>query len=74
MSLNFLQSLYRKSSKYNHSSDEFDDELPTDSYKYTKLGFIFLGIGFGGFDDIELAGLVAEEARNKYHGKFARHN
>lgn len=49
MSLNFLQSLYRKSSKYNHSSDEFDDELPTDSYKYTKLGFIFLGIGFGGF-------------------------
>lgn len=31
-------------------------------------------IGFGGFDDIELAGLVAEEARNKYHGKFARHN
>jgi hypothetical protein len=29
---------------------------------------------FGLYDDIELAGLVAEEARNKYHGEFARHN
>lgn len=27
----------------------------------------------GGFDNIELADLVAQEARNKYHGKFARH-
>ncbi len=26
------------------------------------------------FDDIELAEFVAIEARNKYHGKFARHN
>ena len=25
------------------------------------------------FDDIELAEFVAIEARNKYHGKFARH-
>jgi len=25
-------------------------------------------------DDLELAILVAEEARNKYHGEFARHN
>ena len=30
-----------------------------------------LHIGF--FKDLELAGLVAEEARNKYHGKFAKH-
>jgi hypothetical protein len=29
---------------------------------------------FGLFDDIELAALVAEEARNKYHGVFARSN
>ena len=29
---------------------------------------------FGCFDDIELAELVAIEARNKYHGEFARHN
>jgi len=28
---------------------------------------------FGLFDDIELAELVAQEARNKYHGKFANH-
>lgn len=26
------------------------------------------------FDDLELAELVAQEARDKYHGKFARHN
>lgn len=28
---------------------------------------------FGYFDDIELAELVAAEAREKYHGEFARH-
>ena len=28
---------------------------------------------FGYFDDVELAGLVAEEARDKFHGEFARH-
>lgn len=28
---------------------------------------------FGSFDDLELADLVAQEARDKYHGKFARH-
>jgi hypothetical protein len=27
----------------------------------------------GYFDDVELAGLVAEEARAKFHGEFARH-
>lgn len=27
----------------------------------------------GYFDDLELAELVAEEARNKYHGEFANH-
>ena len=30
-----------------------------------------LTIGY--FDDAELAGLIAEEVRNKYHGKYARH-
>ena len=29
---------------------------------------------FGLYKDIELADLVAQEARNKYHGKYARHN
>lgn len=29
---------------------------------------------FGNFEDLELAILVAEEARNKYAGEFARHN
>jgi len=28
---------------------------------------------FGLYDDIELADLVAQEARNKYFGSFARH-
>ena len=28
---------------------------------------------FGYFDDLELAALVAEEARDKFHGKFACH-
>lgn len=28
----------------------------------------------GVFDDIELADLVAQEARNKFHGDFARHS
>jgi len=27
----------------------------------------------GSFEDIELAGLVAQEARDKYHGQYARH-
>ena len=27
----------------------------------------------GLYDNLELAGLIAEEARNKYHGVFARH-
>jgi len=30
-------------------------------------------LSFGSFDDLELAGLVATEARNKYCGQFARH-
>lgn len=28
---------------------------------------------FGYYDDVELAGLVADMAREKYHGNFARH-
>jgi hypothetical protein len=28
----------------------------------------------GDFKDLELAELVAQEARNKYHGNFAKHN
>jgi hypothetical protein len=28
---------------------------------------------FGCYDDLELAELVAQEAREKYHGEFARH-
>jgi hypothetical protein len=27
----------------------------------------------GSFEDVELADLVAQEARDKYHGRFARH-
>lgn len=32
-----------------------------------------VGKVIGYFDDLELAGLVAQEARNKYHGEFANH-
>ena len=28
---------------------------------------------FGSFTDLELADLVAQEARSKYHGNFANH-
>jgi len=31
-------------------------------------------ISFGYYDDLELADLVAQEARNKFYGDFARHN
>jgi hypothetical protein len=31
-------------------------------------------IHIGDFKDLELAELVAIEARNKYHGNFAKHN
>lgn len=31
-------------------------------------------ISFGYYDDVELAGLVAREARDKYLGEFARHD
>lgn len=27
----------------------------------------------GSFEDVELANLIAQEARNKYHGLYARH-
>lgn len=37
-----------------------------------SIGIINKRIHFGRFDDIELADLVAQEARNKYHGQFSR--
>lgn len=48
------------------------------SYKDTGLWRVRVKINkkekhIGYFDDFELAELVAIEARNKYHGKFARH-
>jgi hypothetical protein len=48
-------------------------------HKATKKWRIQLRINgtkksFGSYDDLELAEFVAIEARNKYHGKFARHN
>jgi hypothetical protein len=29
---------------------------------------------FGSYDNLDTAELVAQEARNKYHGEYARHN
>jgi hypothetical protein len=47
--------------------------------KANKTWMVSLGINgktkyFGSFKDIELAELVAQEARNKYHGQFANHS
>lgn len=47
-------------------------------YKQTKKWRVQIRIhgvktSIGYFDDLELAGLVAEEARNKYHKEFANH-
>jgi len=50
------------------------------SWSSTKQKWVVqLSIGgrqtnLGRFDDLELADLVATEARNKYHGAFARHH
>jgi len=37
-----------------------------------SIGLLNKRIFLGRFDDVELADLVAQEARDKYHGKFAR--
>jgi hypothetical protein len=46
--------------------------------KINKVWMVTLGVNgkakyFGSFKDIELAELVAIEARNKYHGQFANY-
>jgi len=48
-------------------------------FKELKKWKVDIGINgkrkyIGVFEDLELAELVAQEARDKYHGKFARHN
>jgi hypothetical protein len=68
----------------NHSQNQFNTK-PRNLYKnvsfYKKIGKWQVQIKinqktlhFGYFADIELADLVAHEARDLYHGKFARHN
>ena len=47
-------------------------------YKPLKKWMVYIMINkkrkhLGYFNNIELAELVAQEARNKYHGKYARH-
>jgi hypothetical protein len=47
-------------------------------YKATGKWSVHIGVNnkklfFGRYKDLELAELVAIEARNKYHGQFARH-
>lgn len=47
--------------------------------KETNKWFVYVNVNrkrknIGYFDDLELAELVAIEARDKYHGTFARHN
>jgi hypothetical protein len=41
---------------------------------YVQLKVNGVKKSFGYFKDLELADLVAQEARNKYHGEFACHN
>ena len=41
---------------------------------YVQLRINKIKKSFGYFKDIELAELVAQEARNKYHGEYACHN
>jgi len=45
------------------------------SQKKWRVNLLLKGknVNFGGYDDIELADLVAQEARKKYHKDFARH-
>lgn len=40
---------------------------------YVRVGVFGKRKFLGGYDDLELASLVAEEARNLYHGEYARH-
>lgn len=40
---------------------------------YVRVGILGNLKSFGYYDDLELAELVAIEARNKYHGDFANH-
>jgi hypothetical protein len=41
---------------------------------YVRIAYKKKDYIFGYFDDLEFAALVAEEAREKYHGEFARHS
>lgn len=48
-------------------------------HKYTKKWYVYLNIGkqrknIGYFENLELAELVAIEAREKYHGSYANHS
>jgi hypothetical protein len=40
---------------------------------YVRIAYKKKDMIFGYFDDLEFAALVAEEAREKYHGEFACH-
>ena len=48
--------------------------LKTNHKWYVRIQYKGVDRVFGYFDDLEFACLVAEEARDKYHGKFARHD
>jgi len=68
----------------NHSENQYNTK-PKNQYKnvgwhkkikkwQVQLKFNGKCHHFGYFEDIELADLIAHEARDLYHGKFARHN
>lgn len=69
-SQNAQNSKFRKSNTSGHKNVSFD--------KRNKRWRVMVRVNgvnksFGYYDDLELAGLVAAEARDKFHGQFARH-
>ena len=67
---NAQNSKFRKSNTSGHKNVSFD--------KRNKRWRVMVRVdgvnkSFGYYDDLELAGLVAAEARDKFHGQFARH-
>lgn len=68
------ENLYNKCIQSNNKSGHKGVSWDTKSKKWRVRVYVNCKSNhLGFFDDVELAALVAEEARNKYHGEFANH-